>query len=57
MSQNGFKKPSSTTINPANLRWKYLLELIREDEILESEKLKYTRCIDSLVKFPLVSKL
>ena len=40
--------------NPANLRWKYLLEDLRDEEVNPKLKQKIESCIDSLAKFPLV---
>jgi hypothetical protein len=43
------------SINPANLRWKYLLESLIDEELGgETEKAKWHLCIQSLTKFPLV---
>ena len=38
-------------MNPANLRWKYLLDAIRD----ESNAKEVDNCIESLHKFPLVT--
>ena len=59
MSSNLYEpvKQNRKSTNPANLRWKYAIESLMEEEIKTGNNpliQQLTECLESLAKFPLV---